>query len=132
MRLVLTALLLMLATGGCTIYKIDTQQGNVVMQDAVSQLRPGMTRSQVRFLLGSPLIADPFHADRWDYYYYFRKGGAPQAEKRRITLFFSGDVLARVEGDIAPASATPPAADAPRPAPPVAEQPAPAGPSRLL
>ncbi|HSQ05349.1 MAG TPA: outer membrane protein assembly factor BamE, partial [Burkholderiales bacterium] len=72
-----TALLLLLLAGcsrvpmlpNLTPYKIDVQQGNYITQDMVAKLKPGMTRSQVRFILGTPLIADPFHAQRWDYLY---------------------------------------------------------------
>ena len=62
----------LLALAGCSfpgVYKIDIQQGNVVTQDMIDQLRPGMTRRQVRFIMGNPLLTDTFHADRWDYLY---------------------------------------------------------------
>ena len=73
-----------------------------VTQDMVNRLKPGMTRSQVRFALGTPLIADPFHPDRWDYVYVYERKGRLVA-KRRIAVVFKDDVLLRVEGDIAPA-----------------------------
>lgn len=90
-----------LATGGCSLkpYKIDIQQGNVVTQDMVSKLRPGMTRAQVRFVMGTPLVTDAFHPARWDYYYRFDKGGRAR-EQRVLTLQFDGDKLARVDGDV--------------------------------
>lgn len=79
-RLAGTALLLA-AIAGCSSvprivneYKIDIQQGNVLTQDMVSQLRPGLTKDQVRFVLGSPVLMDMFHANRWDYVYRFQKG----------------------------------------------------------
>lgn len=87
-------------------YKIDIQQGNVVTQEMVSKLKPGMTRNQVRFILGTPLVVDPFHADRWDYVYLFQKGGGTP-EQRRIAVIFQGDKLVRVEGDVVPARTSP-------------------------
>jgi len=81
----------------CSIHKIDIQQGNVLTCDTVSQIKPGMTRKQVRFLLGNPTIADPFHHDRWDYPYSFQsgiKGSTP--ERHHVTVFFDGDNVARV------------------------------------
>ncbi len=80
-------------------YKIDIQQGNFITQDMVAKLKRGMSRSQVRFALGTPLIADPFHADRWDYVYVLHKKGG-LAEKRLVKVLFKGDQLDRIEGDI--------------------------------
>lgn len=81
-------------------YKIDIQQGNVITQDMVAKLQPGMTKSQVRFVLGSPPISDMFHANRWDYVYRLSKAGK-LAEERKLTLFFDNDQLTRVAGDVA-------------------------------
>lgn len=87
-------------------YRIDIRQGNYVDQEMVAQLRRGMTRDQVRYVLGSPLVVDMFRKDRWDYVYRFRPGsGEPQ--QRMIALFFDGDVLDRIEGDIAAATGEP-------------------------
>jgi outer membrane protein assembly factor BamE len=80
-------------------YKLDVQQGNVVTQDMIAKLRPGMSKSQVRFIMGSPLLVDIFHGNRWDYVYTFKKGGEVM-EERRITLFFDGDLLQKVSGDV--------------------------------
>jgi outer membrane protein assembly factor BamE len=80
-------------------YRIDIQQGNVVTQEMVSKLKVGMTRSQVRFVLGSPLVTDMFHGDRWDYVYTMQKQGKPE-ERRRLTVIFDGDKLATLEGDV--------------------------------
>lgn len=80
-------------------YKLDVQQGNVVTQDMIAKLRPGMTKSQVRFIMGSPLLVDIFHGNRWDYVYRYQKAGQV-AEERKITLFFDGDLLQRVAGDV--------------------------------
>ncbi len=102
---------------GVGVYKIDVQQGNYVTQDMVSKLKPGMTRSQVRFVLGTPLVVDVFRTDRWDYVYVYRKGG-DVTEHRKLTVFFEGDKLARVEGDVKPASDTAKAeSSAPKPEP---------------
>lgn len=81
-------------------YKIDIQQGNVITQEMVAKLQPGMTRSQARFVLGSPPITDMFHANRWDYVYRLAKG-KKLVEERKLTLFFENDQLARVAGDVA-------------------------------
>jgi outer membrane protein assembly factor BamE len=88
---------------GLTTYRIDIQQGNVVTQEMVAKLKPGMTRQQVRFVMGTPPIVDPFHADRWDYVYYLNKRGEI-VEQRRLVLYFDGDLLKRVEGDVVAAN----------------------------
>jgi outer membrane protein assembly factor BamE len=85
-------------------YKIDIQQGNVLTQEMVSQLKPGQTRDQVRFLLGTPLVTDIFHQQRWDYLYRYQSGQTGQVESRKFTVFFDGEGrLERVSGDIAAA-----------------------------
>lgn len=103
-RLLLISLTLTLASCFSTPlspHKIDVQQGNYVDQEMVAKLKPGMTKAQVRFVLGTPLVADPFHANRWDYVFRMQKnGGAP--EHRKITVIFEDDKLARVDGDIVP------------------------------
>jgi outer membrane protein assembly factor BamE len=88
---------------GLTPHKIDIQQGNYVTQDMVSKLKPGMSKSQVRFALGTPLVTDAFHPDRWDYVYLLQKRGRT-LEQRRIAVLFKDDKLLRVEGDVAPAN----------------------------
>lgn len=96
------AVLLAASLVGCVApYRMDVQQGNVVSQELVDQLKPGLTKAQVRFVLGTPLITDPFHPDRWDYFYSFRKGRESAPETRRLTLIFHDDTLVRIEGDIA-------------------------------
>ena len=80
-------------------WKIDVRQGNFVSQSMVAQLKPGQTREQVRFILGSPLITDVFHADRWDYVYRFTSGSGAILD-RRLTVFFQGNKLSRVAGDV--------------------------------
>src|SRR5262245_54515434 len=95
-RCALTLLIAAGLLGGCFLrpHKIDVQQGNFLDPVAISKLKPGMTRSQVRFLLGTPLITDPFHPERWDYMFIDRKGGKLK-EERRLTLYFQGDKLTR-------------------------------------
>lgn len=84
-------------------YRIDVRQGNYVDQAMVSQLRKGMTRDQVRFVLGTPLVVDPFRSDRWDYVYLFQPGRGA-SERRLISVFFEDDLLVRVEGDVTAAA----------------------------
>ncbi len=87
-------------------YKIDVQQGNVLSQESIGQLKAGQTRDQVRFLLGTPLITDVFHQQRWDYVYRYHNGRTGAVESRRLAVFFDGEGrLERVEGDVAPATA---------------------------
>jgi outer membrane protein assembly factor BamE len=83
---------------GITPYKPDIQQGNYVSQEVFAQVKPGMTREQVRFLLGTPLLTDIFHADRWDYVYW-RETTEGKREQRKVALFFADGKLARMEGD---------------------------------
>jgi outer membrane protein assembly factor BamE len=111
------ALCAVLVLGACNLlkpYKLDIQQGNVITQEMVDKLRPGMTRSQVRYVLGTPLVVDPFHKDRWDYFYSYKKGVEAVPESRRLTLIFKDDVLHRIQGDVATREAeSAPAADKP-------------------
>jgi outer membrane protein assembly factor BamE len=100
-------------SAGCSIYRMDIAQGNVVTQDMVDQLKPGMTRNQVRFVLGTPLITDPFHPDRWDYYYSLRRGSEKEPETHRITVLFKGDAMVSVEGDALKAVPAPSTAKTP-------------------
>ncbi|OYD53402.1 hypothetical protein CGK74_13325 [Thauera propionica] len=90
-------------------YRIDVRQGNYVDQDMVAQLKRGMTREQVRFVLGSPLVVDLFRKDRWDYVYRYVPGSR-QAEQRVISVYFVDDRLDRVEGDVQAASDAAPSA----------------------
>jgi outer membrane protein assembly factor BamE len=94
-------LLLPLLLAGCMLapHKIDIQQGNYVDQEMVDKLKPEMTRSQVRFILGTPLVADPFHPNRWDYVYMTGKAGKVRSQ-RKITVVFDGDKLKQIEGDV--------------------------------
>ncbi|MES2500857.1 MAG: outer membrane protein assembly factor BamE [Pseudomonadota bacterium] len=82
-------------------FKLEIQQGNVVTSKMLLQLRPGMTKSQVKFIMGTPLIVDSFHSTRWDYFYQLRQAGKV-VEQRRVILDFEKDLLARVRGDVVP------------------------------
>jgi len=80
-------------------YRIDVRQGNVITQEMVAQLKPGLTKDQVKFILGSPLVVDMFHSDRWDYVYHF-KPGKGELQNRRLTVIFEDGKLARLAGDV--------------------------------
>ena len=80
------------------LYKIDVQQGNVITQEMVDKLKPGMSRSQVRFILGTALIDDVFHKDRWDYIYRLVQHGN-LVDEYKLTVFFEDDKLVRTDGD---------------------------------
>jgi outer membrane protein assembly factor BamE len=82
------------------VYRIDIQQGNLLDDEDINQVDIGMTRSQVQFLLGTPMVADSFHRDRWDYAYYFRRGRSPDAIQRWIVVYFQNDRVARIERDV--------------------------------
>ena len=103
----LIAIASLVVISGCNImpqftpYRMEIQQGNYVTQEMVAQLKPGMTKDQVRFVLGTPLIVDPFHAERWDYVYSRTPENGTQYEQRRITVFFDGSgALQRMDGDV--------------------------------
>lgn len=102
MRAILLTLVVAILLAGCSsvpslLYKIEIQQGNVITQEMVDKLKPGMTRSQVRFALGSPMINDAFHNNRWDYVYRLEQEGR-LVEQRRLTVFFDEDNLIRIDG----------------------------------
>lgn len=105
----LALLLATLSLAGChkgflNVYQSDIQQGNVLAKEQVDQLKIGMTPSQVRFLLGSPLLADTLNPKRWDYSYSYRPGtyarnlGIPAVKNRTLSLWFEDGKLARIEG----------------------------------
>ncbi|MGE5320729.1 MAG: outer membrane protein assembly factor BamE [Hyphomicrobiaceae bacterium] len=116
MRHFLISALLLSLLAGCSSWPhhIDVQQGNALDQDNLARLKTGLTRSQVRFLLGTPLIVDPFRTDRWDYVYLYYKAGK-LTEQKQITLFFDGDTLARIEGDLPEPAAQPVSPAEPKP-----------------
>ena len=106
-RLALPTILLVTSTlfaSGC-VYKMNIQQGNYLVPNSVSQLKEGMTRSQVRFLLGTPMVPDAFDENRWDYYYFFSSQKIKEPLKRRLTVYFADDKVARYENQGVPTQA---------------------------
>lgn len=91
----------LLTTGACALYKPEIRQGNVVTSEQVAQLRKGMTRNQVQAVMGAPLLASAFHANRWDYVYRVSRGNDLK-EQRKFSLRFEGDTLAEFGGDPQP------------------------------
>jgi outer membrane protein assembly factor BamE len=111
--LVITALASLALLGGCGnfgsmdfpgVYKISIPQGNIITQDMVDQLRPGMTKRQVIFVMGTPLVRDPYHQDRWDYVYNFQPGGGERGQER-LSVVFEDDQLVSISGDFEPTPA---------------------------
>jgi outer membrane protein assembly factor BamE len=98
---ILAAACALVLAAGCSVYRPDIQQGNLITSEQVAQLKEGMTRLQVQALLGSPLLRSDLHANRWDYGFAMRKRGEV-TEMRRFTLFFDGDKLIKWEGDPQP------------------------------
>jgi len=82
-----------------SFYSAPVRQGNYIDQTMISQLHPGMTQQQVQRIMGTPLVVDPFHQNRWDYYYQYGNG-SKITEQRHITLFFSGNTLEHIDGTI--------------------------------
>src|SRR6476619_4497685 len=110
LRSLLAVLVLaMAALAGCSwvpswgVYKIDVNQGNFVTQDLVERLRVGQTKSQVRAILGTPLVADAFHANRWDYVYRFETSGRLR-EEHRLVILFDDDKVTKWSNDTLPVS----------------------------
>ena len=83
------------------VYKISIPQGNIITQDMIDQLRPGMSKRQVMFVMGTPLIRDPYNQDRWDYVYNFQPGGGVRGQER-ISVLFEDEGLVRFSGDFLP------------------------------
>ena len=80
-------------------YHLDVRQGNLITQEMVSQLKPGLTREQVRYVLGTPLVTDPFHGNRWDYVYRYDNGKG-EIQQRNLSVYFEDNKLLRVGGDV--------------------------------
>ncbi|MGB2131067.1 MAG: outer membrane protein assembly factor BamE [Marinobacterium sp.] len=105
MQKVIISVTLAILIAGCSefpgVYKIDIPQGNLVSQEMVNQLRPGMTPSQVRYIMGTPLVNDSFSENRWDYIYTIKDGNGERFQER-ISLFFEDGKLSRLSGDFQP------------------------------
>lgn len=99
-RFLLIAIILgtLAASSGC-VYRLNIAQGNLIEQEDLDQVALGMTRNQVRFLLGTPMIDDPFHVDRWDYVYYLKLGREDATFKRWVSIFFEQDVVSEIRKD---------------------------------
>lgn len=96
------------ALSACSIHRPPVQQGNVLDKEALAQLKPGLSKRQVKFILGDPVLVDPFHANRWDYVYWLK----PKAENptlKRLVIYFDNELVSRMEseGVEAPAAAPP-------------------------
>jgi outer membrane protein assembly factor BamE len=114
----LAALLACSLVAACgLVYKIDVQQGNYLTEDAVAKLKVGMTRTEARQVLGTPLLADAFHANRWDYYFSNVKGGRAE-DRKRFSVFFENDKVVSFNGSAQPAAPPPVAPPAPTPGAP--------------
>lgn len=110
-----TALIAVVLTGLCAlvsacgavgfpgVYRIDVEQGNIVTTEMVDQLRPGMSQRQVRFILGTPLVEDPFNRNRWDYL-YSKRNGLKVLDENNLTVVFENDTLVEVRGSYVPAA----------------------------
>ncbi|MEJ2419898.1 MAG: outer membrane protein assembly factor BamE [Exilibacterium sp.] len=101
------ASLILTTLAGCSyfqfpgVYKIDVQQGNIVTQEMVNKLKPGMTKRQVRFIMGTPLVVDTFNQNRWDYYYSLLNANG-DITKERVSIFFDDDKLTHLTGAYRP------------------------------
>ena len=91
--------LLALGTSAC-IFRIDIQQGNLLEESAIEQAEVGMTKNQILFLLGTPMVVDSFHEDRWDYTYFLKRGRSRDIERRWLIVYFDGDVVSQIEKDV--------------------------------
>ena len=96
--LILTLAIALALASGC-VYRANIAQGNLIKDEDLAQLEIGMTRNQVRFLLGTPMIDDPFTRDRWDYVYYLKLGRNDARFKRWVSVFFENDVVSEIRRD---------------------------------
>ncbi|NCF23643.1 MAG: outer membrane protein assembly factor BamE [Gammaproteobacteria bacterium] len=90
------ALGILISSSGC-VYRANISQGNIVEEEDLDQVEVGMTRNQVRFLLGTPMVDDPFHRDRWDYVYYVKIGRKDATAKRWVTIEFEADTVTEIQ-----------------------------------
>ncbi|MCW9023794.1 MAG: outer membrane protein assembly factor BamE [Gammaproteobacteria bacterium] len=97
---------------GCSVYKVDIQQGNTLDQEQIDQVKLGMNSQQIKYVLGSPMLTDPLHPNRWDYVYTFKPGGG-KLFKQHYTLFFEQDKLVRIENKLVNPGGKGPKTDAP-------------------
>jgi len=84
--------------GACSIHRLDVQQGNIIKDEQVAKLKPGISKRQVRFIMGTPLIEDPFHTNRWDYVFTMQPGTERKVtEYQRVTVYFEEDKLSKID-----------------------------------
>ena len=95
-----------LLSGCFIVYRMDVEQGNFVTQDLVDKVKPGMTKAEVKGVLGTPLLNDTFHANRWDYYFSNKAGRKPE-ERAHVTIVFENDKVVSIKGEGRPAGSTP-------------------------
>ncbi|HET8706081.1 MAG TPA: outer membrane protein assembly factor BamE [Pseudomonadales bacterium] len=81
------------------VFKIDIGQGNIINEDMIAKLKPGMTKHQVLYVMGSPMVQDTYAPDRWDYFYSLVKGKSEEVKKKHLILYFKGEELVKIEGD---------------------------------
>lgn len=117
LKLFVVPLLTLVLTGCSTlefpfVYRIDVEQGNIITQEMVDQLKPGMSRSQVEYVMGSALLKDTFHEERWDYVYTRRDGRTDERTRHRLSVFFRDDKLVSLAGDYRPGGEAPPTGNA--------------------
>lgn len=95
---ILLVILTSITLAGCVrSYRVEIQQGNVISAEQIEKLTPGTSRNEVRFILGTPLIVDPFHAERWDYFYSLDPAKGEQVTKYRLSIWFENDLVTRTE-----------------------------------
>jgi len=95
--LIFLLFVLLISTSGCTVHRLDIQQGNIIKDEMIDQLKIGNSKRQVKFVMGSPLLTDPFHADRWDYIYTDQPGDKRKiTEYRHISVYFENDKLVKI------------------------------------
>jgi outer membrane protein assembly factor BamE len=97
--LIIAIVLATLAVSSGCVYRLNIAQGNLVEQEDLDQVEVGMTRNQVRFLLGTPMVDDPFHKDRWDYVYYLKVGREDATFKRWVSVVFEDEVVSEIRKD---------------------------------
>jgi outer membrane protein assembly factor BamE len=118
MSRLLACLLFSMLLAGCNLlYRPEMQQGNPVTPEMLAALKPGLTKRQVRLVLGSPPVSDPFHPDRWEYVYSAGRAGDQPRPPPRLTLYFVNDQLVRADGEQVPAELRAGAEPAPSPKP---------------
>ncbi|MGW8247226.1 MAG: outer membrane protein assembly factor BamE [Acidiferrobacterales bacterium] len=93
---IFTIALLALLLQSCILYVPDVEQGNIITKDMIDKIKIGQSQQQVRFILGSPLVQDAFHQDRWDYVYTLKKGRSKDIDRKRLTIIFDKGVVAKV------------------------------------